>query len=497
MADTAFAGRAVRPVLRIAAPLAAGLAFALGQAPFDLWPLALAGLVAAVWLIPRSATPRAAFAAAWLFGLGYFGLSMAWIVEPFLIDAAVTGWMAPFALAGLSGGLALLWGLPAWATLRLGRPVALVPLWALAELARAYLLTGFPWGLAGYVWTPTPAAQWASVIGPHGLTLATFALAALAAAIPDRGARPAAAALALFALLWGGGLALRPAPFDPEGRPVVRLVQPNAPQDEKWRRENAATFFWRQIDATAAAPRPDLVVWPETAVPMLLHNAEEALAVIDEAAAGTPVVLGIQREEEGRWYNSALLLAPGAEIAALYDKHHLVPFGEYMPAAWLFRQINVSGLAARAAGGYSPGPGPRLLDLGPLGTALPLICYEAVFPQDVGGAPSRPALLLQLTNDAWFGTWSGPYQHLAQARMRAIEQGLPLLRAANTGVSAVIDGAGRVTGALELGQHGHLDRALPPPLPPTLYSRSGDWPALVIIIAAFAMTLLRRRAVRH
>ncbi|SLN13674.1 Apolipoprotein N-acyltransferase [Roseivivax jejudonensis] len=477
---------------RLGAALALGALFALGQAPADLWPLALAALVLFFVLIRFAQRPAEAGWTAWVFGAGYFGLSLHWIVEPFLVDAALTGWMAPFGLAGLAGGLALFWAVPAWLAWRIGRPALVVPLWALSEMARAYVLTGFPWGLVGYVWSPSPAAHWAAFVGSHGLTLAALTVAALGGhALARRDWRIGGGAIAGVVLMLGGGALLAPPPDDLDGRPVVRLVQPNAPQHLKWRRDMVPVYFERQVAATAAAPRPDLIVWPETALPMLLDNAGEALAIVEEAARGAPVVVGIQREEDGRWFNSAVTIGPQGGIVDVYDKHHLVPFGEYMPARWLFEHIEVSGLAARAEGGYSPGPGPRLLDLGALGAALPLICYEAVFPQDVTGAPARPEMLLQLTNDAWFGTFSGPYQHLAQARMRAIETGLPLLRAANTGVSAVIDSGGRVLAALPLGQAGHVDHPLPPAGPATLYSRTGDWPALVALLALLAGLALR------
>ncbi|SFD56179.1 apolipoprotein N-acyltransferase [Roseivivax sediminis] len=499
MADTALArGRALGRWCRLALAAAFGGLFGLGQAPFDLWYIAPLGLVAIFVLLRSLAVPTQAGWSAWAFGAGYFGLSLSWIVEPFFVDAAVTGWMAPFALLGLAGGLALFWALPVWSAWRIGRPVLAVPLWALFELSRAYVLTGFPWGLVGYVWTPSAGAQWAAVVGPHGLTFVTLALAALAAhGLSARDWRTGAGAVLGTGVLLLGGLALAPAPATAPDAPVVRLVQPNAPQHLKWRRDMIPVYFQRQIAATRAEPRPDLIVWPETALPMLLHNSNEAREIIDEAAQGVPVVLGIQREEAGNWYNSAIAIGPRGRIADVYDKHHLVPFGEYMPARWFFEHIEISGLAARAEGGYSAGPGPRLLDLGALGTALPLICYEAVFPQDVTGAPERPRMLLQLTNDAWFGTWSGPYQHLAQARMRAIETGLPLLRAANTGVSAVIDGGGRVRTLLPLGEAGHIDHPLPPALAPTLYSRTGDWPALLAILSAvLSLILLHPRSKR-
>ncbi len=490
---------------RLLAGLVCGGLMALGQAPYDLWPVALAGLVGACLLFSEAKTPMRAVGAGWSVGVAYFGLSLSWIVEPFQVDAAATGWMAPFALFGIAAGLALFWALAFWGAAHAARRrmMALAVLWAAAEFARAYVLTGFPWGLVGYIWTPSAAAQWASVIGPHGLTLATLALGALAASVPgaERKAWPALGSAVLLAALIGGGALLLPPLQDLTGRPDVRLLQPNAPQREKWDRDKVRMFFERQVDFTAAPshgglPRPALVVWPETALPMLLHNADEALGIVTDAAFPAQVVVGIQRSEEGRWYNSLALVSRGPELEQLYDKHHLVPFGEYMPAAAIFARWNIAGLASRAEAGYSPGPGPVLLDLGPeLGRALPLICYEAVFPQDVHRAPERPDFLLQITNDAWFGQFSGPYQHLAQARFRAIEQGLPLLRAANTGVSAVIDGAGRVLDRLPLDEAGYLDTPLPPPLRLTLYSRTGDLPMLLVLLFLGITALWPRRSV--
>ncbi|SIT12380.1 Apolipoprotein N-acyltransferase [Roseivivax lentus] len=475
-----------------------GLIFATGQAPFDLWYLALVALGGALWLIRAAATPRQAGWTAWAFGAGYFGFSMSWLVEPFLVDAAVTGWMAPFALVLAAGGFALFWAWPAWVAARFSAPWLIVPLWALSELARAYMLTGFPWGMVGYVLAPTTAVQWLAWIGPHGLNLLLLALVALTvSALGQRDWRAGLAACLGAAMLFGIGWARIAPPAPEEGRPVIRLVQPNAPQAEKWLPGRAQMFFERQIRATAAGPQPDLILWPETALPMLLNHAGEALRIVSDAAGPVPVLIGIQRAEADRYYNSSVLIGPDGAVRDTYDKHHLVPFGEYMPAAWLFRHIEVSGLAQRAEYGYSAGPGPRLIDLGDLGTALPLICYEAVFPQDVGGAPARADMILQMTNDAWFGQWSGPYQHLMQARLRAIEQGLPVMRAANTGVSAVIDGQGRITARLGLGLSGHVDAAIPPPLPPTLYSRTGDWPILLCLLGLVALGVasLRRNPI--
>lgn len=488
---------------RLPLAVAAGVVMALGQAPYDLWICGLAGLVAIFWLVRFSARGPLLAGTGWAFGLGYFGFSMGWIIEPFLVDAAETGWMAPFALIGLAGGLALFWGLAFWVAglARRARPAVLVIAWTAAELARGYLLTGFPWANVSYLWLTTPVMQWAALVGPYGLTALTLALAALIAGAlpPAPQPRAALAGAVLGALLFGAGWALVPPMQGTEGRPVVRLIQPNAPQDQKWNPDMVPVFFHRQVDFTEAPPAeglapPALILWSETALPMLLHNAGDALDMISGIAGRAQVVVGIQREDMGRWYNSLALMDAEGDLAQVYDKHHLVPFGEYMPAASLFARWNIAGLAARAEGGYSAGPGPQLLDLGPLGTALPLICYEAVFPQDVYRAPARPDMLLQITNDAWFGQFSGPYQHLAQSRIRAIEQGLPMLRSANTGVSAVIDGAGRVLAFLPLGEAGYLDAPLPPPLRVTPYSRTGDLPVLVLLIlAAGAAVFISRK----
>ncbi len=475
---------------------------ALGQAPFDLWYIALLGYVGAAWLFLAAPGALQAAGTGWAVGLGYFGFALGWIVEPFMVDAAATGWMAPFGLIGLAGGLALFWALAFWGGAH-GASRALPTLvicWTAAELARAYVFTGFPWALVSYLWLSSPAIQWVAVIGPHGLTLVTLALAALAArALTAPRPRIWAGVVLALAVLLAGGRVLTPALQPLEQRPVVRLIQPNAAQHEKWDPAMIPVFFDRQVAYTEAPPQTDtapaLIVWPETALPVLLNNAEDVLRILVDAADGAPVAVGVQRRGDAVYHNSLALLDGNGRLADVYDKHHLVPFGEYMPAAALFRRWNIAGLAARASGGYAPGPGPRLLDLGPLGRALPLICYEAVFPQDVYRAPARPDWLLQITNDAWFGQWSGPYQHLAQARIRAIEQGLPMVRAANTGVSAVIDGAGRITAYLDLGQAGYLDAALPPPLRVTLYSRSGDLPVLVLLFLAAGALLWRRRSV--
>jgi apolipoprotein N-acyltransferase len=250
---------------------------------------------------------------------------------------------------------------------------------------------------------------------------------------------------------------------------VIRLAQPDADQRLKWRADTRDLFVGRLLDATAAAPRPDAVIWPETALPYWLA---EAGPILERAAApGAPVLLGVQRWD-------------GAPVQT-YDKHHLVPFGEYVPLAPLLGRLGLEGLAGGGLAGFAPGPGPGTLHLPGIGPAAILICYEAVFPAMLR-TPGRPRLIVQVTNDAWFGRNAGPAQHLAQARLRAAETGLPLARSANTGITAMIDAGGRVTARLPPRVPGHLDARLPPALPPTPYVRAGDTPVLALAAVLLA-----------
>jgi apolipoprotein N-acyltransferase len=505
MADGAFPdllpGRYARTRFRMAAAAVAGAVAALGLTPFGLWPATLLAFVVLFLLLAGAQSAGRAAWTGWAAGTGYFAVALHWIVEPFLVDVARHGWMAPFAVVFLAGGLALFWA-AAFALARgLGRtPFSLALAWAgtmtLAAVIRGTVLTGFPWALPGYVWVDTPALPLASYVGPYGLTLLTVALPALAGCALLRRSWPAAVPAVALAVGVAALLVIRPgaAATEAEPGPVIRLVQPNAAQRDKWDPEKVNEFFHRQLAYTAdpAAPRPDLVVWPETAIPWDLTSNAIARTMIADAAAGVPTVVGFQRQEGARVFNSLAVLDETGEISALYDKHHLVPFGEYVPFGDVAASFGLSGFATRDGNGFSSGPGPRVLDLGRLGRALPLICYEAIFPQDVRNAPERPEWLLQITNDAWFGRIAGPQQHLAQARVRAAEQGLPLVRVANTGISAVIDADGQVTASLPLDTAGFVDAALPPARPATLYARTGDVPVVALALLSLGFAAARR-----
>ena len=487
--------------------LVAGAAAALGHAPFGLWPISLAGFVAVTWLVSgsfglnrRSSASgmypvlRRPVLAAWAGGLGYFAVSLHWIVEPFLVDAATHGWMAPFALALLAGGLALLWAAAGWVSTRLAGSAALSFAVCLAavEMVRGHIFTGFPWALPAYIWADTWLLSLAAYVGPYGLTAVTLLLVALLSELPRRWPLPIATA----AVLTGIGLYSQDAAPKPKPIGTVRLGQPNAPQDEKWDPEKAHGFVDRAL-AFTAAPKDgvDLVVWPETAIPYPLDLAGPLLPRLARAADGVPVVSGINRRtDEGTWFNSAILVDATGEVAETYDKVHLVPFGEYIPLRIDF----IRALAASSGYGFTAGDGVRNIETA-LGKTVPLICYEAIFPSHSRGLPERQDYLLQITNDAWFGTFSGPYQHLDQARFRAVEQGLSLVRAANTGVSAVIDPNGRVLRALPLGEAGYIDVPVPAGSGPTPYSRTGDWPVAFILLSLIALLFVtgRRNAIAN
>ncbi len=468
----------------------------LGQSPFDLPIMMFFGAPVLFWLLQRAEGTRAAAMLGWLAGTAYFALVLNWIVEPFLVDVGRHGWMAPFALIFMAAGLALFWAAAFGLAWRLtqpgwGRLIALAVFWAMAEWLRGHILTGFPWALPGYAWVGTPIVQLAAFIGPYGLTLLTL----LVILMPALGRTPAAVAFIILALAWGFGILRVPAPVAyAAGAPVVRIVQPNAPQHLKWRADMIPIFVERMMDATRAPGRRDIVIWPETAVPFLYGESPDAVAgMVAAAGRGAHVIYGLRRiSADGLWHNSLSVATSQGDIA-LYDKVHLVPFGEYMPFARLFARFGIFGLAAEDVAGFSPGKTLAPVEAEGLPPFLPLICYEAVFPEEVNAGRGAARWMVHLTNDAWFGAQTGPFQHLAQARMRAIEQGMPVARSANTGVSAMIDPYGRVLAQIPLGTHGHIDARLPSAVPPTPYVQWGEWIFAALIWLSIGLAIAARR----
>jgi len=498
---------------RLAAVILGSLA-ALALPPFYALPFLVPAFTGLMWLIDSSPSTRSAFAAGWWFGLGHFVLGLYWIAEALLVDPEKFGWMIPFALFGLSGGLALFPAFAAAVTRRCGRAgVAGVLIfgaaWTSAEWLRGHILTGFPWNLIGYVWTMSDGMlQLAAVTGIYGLSLVTV----VAAAMPAVLAKPAAtrpsrrewlaltAVSALLAAVWVAG-SMRLSAVEAKEVPGVRLriVQPDIPQTEKWSQAKAEEHFARLLRLSAMPAKEAVtdVIWPETSVPFTL-NANAARAIGAVAPHNGLVIAGAvaateQPGEKPKFWNSVVAISATGNIVGTYDKFHLVPFGEYMP---LRKYLPLDAIAAGPVD-FSAGPGPQTLDLPALPAVSPLVCYEAIFPGDVVASGERPGWLLNVTNDAWFGQSAGPYQHFAIAKTRAVEQGLPLVRVANTGISAVVDPYGRVLAHLGLGQEGVLDSLLPAAAPGlTPYAQLGDrlLLGLVLFTAFLAWMLSDRRA---
>ncbi|MEN8841636.1 MAG: apolipoprotein N-acyltransferase [Octadecabacter sp.] len=478
-------------------PLGLGALAALGHEDWGMQFVAvMVALVLMFLIVPTNR--RCATWFGWLGGLGYFGVTLRWLIEPFLVDPGRHGWMAPFAMFLMAGGLALFWALAFWAARWIAGKQISVMLWlsvtlAAAELARGHVLSGFPWGLVSYTLIGSVGDVWFALVGPYGTNLLLFALAGGVAFCLHKGWTLVWPALVgvLFATI--GVHALTPKSVDPGSHGVVRLIQPNAPQHQKWDHEWMPVFFDRAIELTASGDAPDVVIWPETSVPAMLDYAQPWMEQMSLAARGAPVVAGIQRRDGENYFNSAILIDQPENVTAISDKGHLVPFGEYIPLAWLLEPIGLGTLVEQVAG-FSPGVGDGLMQIDGLGLARVLICYEGIFPEDMQRGDVRPDVLLIITNDAWFGKGAGPRQHLVQAQARAIEQGLPVVRAANTGISAIIDPWGNITDSLSLNEAGVLDAVVPRAIAPTVYSKVGDWPLFVLLcLCIFVGTVWRRR----
>lgn len=477
--------------------LSAGLLAALGQAPFGFWPLALGGFALVLWRVPAADTARQAFGRGLAAGVGYFGLTLSWIVQPFLIDPWTYGWMAPFALILIAFGMGLFWGAAGWLTCRIGgRAVTLAFALSAAEFLRGHVLTGFPWALPGYIWGDTLLAQMASLLGVYGMNLAM--LLVLALILGGQWWRwGLAACIVAGSIAWSYHRLHLPEPS--AGTEIVRIVQPNIRQSLKWDPDEAQENFDILLALTRNSPA-DLVVWPETAVPYLIEPEDMVARAIAAAAGDALVATGIQRSDSNRAWNSLVIIGRGGRFGQGFDKIHLVPFGEYIPMGDLIHDwTGLGAFASQAGAGYLAGDTRNLLDFGQMGKALPVICYEAIFPGELR-TDERPDWIIQVTNDAWFGTLTGPYQHFAQVRFRAIELGLPVLRAANTGISAIIDARGRVASdvnghpaLLGLNMRGFIDGHVPGALSVTPYARFGDFPLGFLLIGGLALSWLKKR----
>ena len=511
--------------------LAAGALSALAMPPFDLFPVLFLTFPVLIWLLDgvigeRGSGWRHRFTAAawvgWLFGFGYFLAGLYWIGAAFLVEAETFGWLMPFAVVLLPAGLALLTAVSlglARLVWRAGpsRIFVFALFLTLGELARGYVFTGFPWNLFGQALATTHIQmQLASVVGIYGLTALSGLVFAAPAMLGDGGrlagrlVLPALAALILAGQA-GFGIWRLPELGEPGSTGIfLRIVQPNIPQAEKWKPENRAAIFADYLDLSDAATSPDamgagdarLIIWPESALPFFLEAEPNALPAIAALLPDdTTLITGLQRPERDAddprkitVYNSVAVIDGTGAITYFYDKAHLVPFGEYLPYQALLESLGLQQLT-RLKGGFGAGTGLRTRRPAGIPAFSPLICYEIIFP---GAAfdplRRRPDWLLNLTNDAWFGDSAGPWQHLRFARLRAVEEGLPVIRAANTGVSAVIGPDGAILRQIGLNARGLVDAALPAPLPGTAYNRHG-WLLLAALLALYAIfgVILRRR----
>ena len=515
---TAARGRK-RAVIAVLAGSLSVLAFA----PFHVFPVLFLTLPLLVWLVDGSETVAEAGAAGWLFGFGYFLLNLFWIGEAFLVEAEKFAWAMPFAVTLLPAGMALFWALATAAARRFwtgntDRVVTLAIALSSVEWLRGHILTGLPWNVLGYALTyPLALMQSAALLGVYALGLPAILIFGLPLVliadarnvqIQSAVARALAIMVVPIGMLWGfGALRLASHPRQDVANVKLRIVQPSVPQREKWQPDHQRAIFEQHLEMSATSPagvRDDLngvthVIWPEAAMPFLPLEVPEATDAIGMMLPpGTSLVSGALRRAltpEGRQfgYNSLLVFDDTGRSIANYDKVHLVPFGEYLPYADWLGALGLSKLT-KGLGSFESGPLPRpVLTIPGLPPVGGLICYEVLFPGEVLDDAHRPGLLINVTNDGWFGDTTGPRQHYHQARVRAVEEGLPLVRAANNGISAVFDPLGRVLGWIGMNEKAVLDSALPAALPPPPYARYRDAFFFAVLGLAVLLQAIRRQ----
>ena len=495
--------------------LAAGAVGALAMPPFGILPALAVSMTVVVWLLDGSPaapgrwtwpTVRSAAMAGWCFGFGYFVAGLWWLGAAFLVEPDQFALLMPLGVVGLPAALAifpalgfvlarLLWSPGPW------RVLALAAGLGMSEWLRGHLFTGFPWNSYGMaLGDHLLLAQAASLVGVEGLTPIAIAICAAPATLASGEGRArwmstavARAALGIIASFGAVRLGLGSAGDVAGVR--LRIVQPNVAQDDKFRAENGPGILRKYLEMSDRATSPERtgvadvthLVWPESAFPFVLAREPAALAQIAEfLPPSTTLVTGAVRmidplpgEAGRRFFNAIQVVGHDGTVLGSADKVHLVPFGEYLPLSSLLTTLGLRQFV-NAPGGFEAGVRRKLLDVPGLPPVAPLVCYEAIFPGDVTPADGSAGLLLNVTNDAWFGMTPGPWQHFAQARLRTIEEGLPLVRAANNGVSAVVDPYGRLVASLALGVEGVLDSALPSAIAPPPYARH-PWLSAVLL----------------
>ena len=490
-----------------------GALSAFAFAPVGLWPLMPLALAALCELAWRAKSLKQTLAIGWGFGLGQFVIGLNWIATAFTYQAAMPAWLGWIAVALLSLYLAVY---PALATGLAWRfkgkaPLALVltlaGAWPVTEWLRGTMFTGFPWNPLGVTLVDTHLLNAATVVGTYGLTILVVLAGGalwLATRRQWRGVGILLAGLiAMHFMPWPQTLAVQPR--------AIRVVQPNIGQEDKWQ-QGFGIEAARRLAVLSMKPggtRPHLLLWPEAAVTEPLEDGrsdQQALAQFERSRAAATVGPGEYLltgglavfSRDGRWIdgaaNSIFILGSGGQVVGRYDKAHLVPYGEYLPMRPLLSTIGLSRLAPGDID-FNFGPGPRTFDLSGWGRVGFQLCYEIIFPGQVVDPRNRPDFIFNPSNDAWFGRW-GPPQHLAQARLRAAEEGVPVIRSTPTGISAVIDAHGHIVASLPWRTAGVIDATLPPPAPPTLFARLGNLIPLLLgfalLIGGIAMSRTRR-----
>ena len=489
--------------------LLAGALIGFAQPPFGFIP-GLVGYALILFAIEQDLGPRpkrAAFFIGWLAGFAYFLVGCFWIAEAFLVDAKTYGWMAPFAATLLPSGIGLFWGAFAVLYRRLRsqnahRFLLFAALFSVFEITRGNILSGFPWNPSGSTWQAGKAmSQLAAYVGVYGLGFLTVVIfSSLAVVRPRNGVKgwwPAIVGL----VLWIGCFAIGEARLatTPVGQTALtmRLVQPAMGQEAKWTLGSFDKLFNDYVDLTQAPPKPGhawpkVVVWPEGALPatsndLFAADSWTAPIITHMLNDGQTLIMGTSRNEDGThgkviWRNSMMVLhqsGPLTVIDGVYDKYKLVPFGEFTPFQDVLNPLGMKALT-HFDDSFTPGPRTHSVKFGNLPRILPLICYEGIFPSlDMtqyrsSDDPMRPHLIVNISNDAWFGPTTGPRQHLNLASYRAIEEGLPMVRSTPTGISVLVDPLGRVvpSSRLDLGQRGFVDLTIPDRAKITPYSTS-------------------------
>ena len=498
-----------KSALALAAFFGALATFSLPPYPFTL--LFMFSLPLVLILLSQAKRGWRAFALGFAFGVGYFGMSLYWVGESFLAQSDVPHWTAPIAVVllvmymSLFPALAFMISRNFWGSTWAPRALIFAGIYSFFEWLRGWGELGFPWNTTSSIWWPyEEMIQVAALVGSYGLgALTLLAIGLFVAlfdkAIPlhDRFGMTLMGTLMLTALALLGWARLDAMTTEYHEGITLRLVQANIPQTEKWNpallRRNLDRHIVLSTPLTAEGAPVPYLVWPETAIPFDVGDPVVRGYLAEALGGKVTLISGANRyggEEEGGVFNSVYALAPGGEVLDIYDKVHLVPFGEYIPFRKYLGRMGLNALVAGSSD-FSRGTGLKTMELPGLPRFSPLVCYEIIFPGNVVAPNGNPAWFLNLTNDAWFGVTPGPYQHFEMARMRAVEEGIPVVRVAGGGISGVVDPLGRVTGQLGLGQTGFLDVALPRPLvQKTLYSVYGSIIFLSIVLAFLTIGMI-------